>query len=264
MPVSIICLGDVVGEPGRKALRERLSVLKQRHAADLAIVNGENVAGGLGIDVKTAEDLYSFGADILTLGDHTWHKKEFRAFLDSNQERCIRPANYPEGAPGRGWTIAKTRAGVEIGVINLIGRVFFNTPLDCPFRKAEALLDAELANVKVRCIDLHAEATSEKMAMGFYLDGRSSCVFGTHTHVQTADETILAGGTAYISDLGMCGSLDSVIGMDHQSALSRFLGGLPLNYRIGVGRRVLSGIAVTVDSTTGKALRIERIREILE
>lgn len=257
--LSILCFGDVVGRTGRVALKLALPEIKARFSADFVVVNGENAAGGTGLDAGTARELFEAGADVLTLGDHVWQKKDLHAVLDRESDRMVRPANYAAGAPGKGWLIVE-RHGVKIGVFNIIGRVFMNLLLDCPFSAADTLLAGPLAGCRVIIGDLHAEATSEKIAMGRYLDGRISLLFGTHTHVQTADETILPGGTAYITDLGMSGSADGVIGMDGEVALKRFLTGMPHAYKVAPGDGLLCGIAVQVDLQTGKALEITRIR----
>jgi len=265
MPVGvelrILFFGDVVGRPGREGLRRVLPGLRQRFAADLVIVNAENAAGGLGIDAERARELLSGGADVLTLGDHAFQKKESWNFLDQSKDLCVRPANYPDGAPGAGWVVKTLASGVRISVTNLLGRVFVNSPLDCPFQVADRLCRGEFGSADVRILDMHAEATSEKMAMGWFLDGRVSAVLGTHTHVQTADERVLPLGTAFISDAGMCGPWDSVIGMQTKAALQRFQRGLPLKYEVGEGAAVVQGVCVTVDSGSGKASRIERIQE---
>jgi len=257
--IKVLCLGDVVGEPGRTLVQELLPGLRKEFALDLIIANAENAAGGLSPDIKTSEELHAAGVDVLTSGDHVWKRKEFYPFLDQNKHWAIRPANFPEGAPGAGVCLIEKR-GVKIGVMNLIGRVFMNATLDCPFKKADQLLQSELSSTKIIICDLHTEATSEKVAMGRYLDGRTSLVFGTHTHVQTADEQIFSGGSAYISDLGMCGSFDSVIGMDPETAIARFTTGLPSSYKVGAGRKILCGVVCEIDSANGKALKIERVQ----
>ncbi len=261
--MKILCLGDVVGRPGRQVLKQCLQLLVQRCCADLVVVNGENSAGGLGISQSTAEEIRHSGADVITLGDHTWQKKESHAYINSHSDWIIRPANYPPGAPGRGWTIvqAKNQNQTKIGVFNLLGRVFMNFPLDCPFRTADSLLAEELRDCAVIIGDVHAEATSEKVALGRYLDGRVSLIFGTHTHVQTADESILSGGTAYISDVGMTGCLDGVIGMNAAIATKRFLSGMPLAYEVAEGPGTMQGVLADIDIATGKALSIERVKE---
>jgi len=241
-------------------LQRLLPSLVKRLNANGVIVNGENAAGGLGLDAKTADEIRAAGASVVTLGDHTWQKKELKVAIESRTSWLIRPGNYPPGAPGNGHTIVSL-GGEKLGVMNLLGRVFINFPLDCPFRTADALLNGPLKECSMIVCDMHAEATSEKLAMARHLDGRVSLVFGTHTHVQTADERILPGGTAFISDLGMCGSQDGVIGMDARVALQRFLTGLPLAYEVAAGEPVLHGIVCEFDPRSGKAISIERIRE---
>lgn len=255
--LTIICLGDVVGRPGRKAVASVLGRIREERAADLCIVNGENASGGIGLDPGGALELQTAGAQIITLGDHTWKIPELRPYLDHNSSTCIRPANYPDGAAGRGWAIWEGPGGCKVGVMNLIGRVFFNTPLDCPFRAADEILAGPLKGCDITVCDFHAEATSEKYGMGRYLDGRVSLVVGTHTHVQTSDAHILPGGTAYITDLGMCGVPESVIGMDSKTAITRFVSGIPSSYKIAKGAARLHGIAATIDIKSGKGISIE-------
>ncbi len=255
--VTVLCLGDVVGRPGRGALTRGLPALREEHNVDLVIANGENAAGGTGLDPGTAREIFEAGVDIITLGDHTWQKKDLHSLLDSDQ-RLVRPANYPAGAPGRGFT-SVTRKGIKIGIFNLIGRVFMSQLVNCPFDAAEEIVDYHLKDCAIRIGDMHAEATSEKYALGRLLDGRVSLLFGTHTHVQTADETILPGGTAFISDLGMTGPDGGVIGMDAEVALKRFRTGMPHAYKIGQGDGVICGIVAELTSD-GKAAKITRVR----
>lgn len=260
MVMRILCLGDVVGRPGRVGLERLLPGLTKRHAVDVVIVNGENAAGGLGLDTKTADEIKAAGAMVVTLGDHTWQKKELKVAIETRGSWLIRPANYPPGAPGQGYTTL-TVGSVSVGVMNLLGRVFINFPLDCPFRAADEILAGPLKDCDVVVVDMHAEATSEKLAMARHLDGRVALVFGTHTHVQTADERVLPGGTGFISDLGMCGSQEGIIGMDAKVALQRFLSGMPHAYEVAAGEPVLHGVLAEVDPTKGHALRLERIAE---
>ncbi len=258
--MRFLCLGDVVGRPGRLGIKQTLGRLKEIYNPDLVVVNGENAAGGLGIDLGTYEELKLSGANLITLGDHAWQKKESIPLLNEQGNGLIRPANYPEGAPGRGWTIVSSQAGLKVGVMNLLGRVFLNLFLDCPFKTAERLLERELKDCHLVICDFHGEATSEKEAFARHFDGRLSLVFGTHTHVQTADERILPGGTAFISDLGMCGSQDGVIGMDATKAIARFLTGMPHAYEVAKGEPIVQGIFCEVDDKSRRALKIERIR----
>lgn len=259
--LRVLCVGDVVGRPGREIIRARLPLIQREHQIDFTVVNGENSAGGLGIDGGTAKEIFQAGANVITLGDHTWDRKEARTYLDQADHTVIRPANYPVGAPGRGWVVVTGPRGIKIAVVNLLGRVFMNGALDCPYHKVEALLESELRDATVRICDMHAEATSEKVAMGRFLDGRFSVVVGTHTHIQTADEVILPQGTAYLTDMGMTGPTESVIGMDIQTALKRLRTGLPAPYAVGDGPRVLQGLITDIDETTGKALAVKRIRD---
>jgi 2',3'-cyclic-nucleotide 2'-phosphodiesterase len=257
--IRIMCLGDVVGRPGRIVLKQHLSNLRNEHDIDFVVVNCENSSGGLGIVREIAEEISSFGVDIVTLGDHTWQRKEVRNFLETSSDWCIRPANFPEGCPGKGWTVVSSKEGIEIGVINLLGRVFIGGALDCPFRKVQEILEGPLSNCRIVVCDLHAEATSEKVAMGRFLDGRISFLFGTHSHVQTSDNQILPGGTGYMTDLGMCGSSAGVLGMDTEVALTRFLTGIPSSYKIAKGSSVVSGAVAEIDVETGLAVSVERI-----
>jgi metallophosphoesterase (TIGR00282 family) len=261
--INILALGDVVGRPGRRALQSHLSTLKAREKIDVVVVNGENSAGGAGIDFACAREIRDSGADFITLGDHTWQRSEAEPLLNDNPDWIIRPANYPPSAAGRGYAI-KEIAGLKIGVINLMGRVFINQFLDCPFRTAGALLSKELKGCDVIICDMHAEATSEKKALGYFLDGQVSLVFGTHTHVQTADETIFPKGTAFITDLGMCGPLASVLGMDSQVSIDRFVTGMKHSYEVASGPVELCGVVVRYDPQAKRAISIKRVREIVQ
>lgn len=265
LKLKVLCFGDVVGRPGRGALKNALQTLKHKHNPNLVVANGENSAGGTGMDIGCAKELLSFGVDVITLGDHVWQKKELRGYLavEENLKSCIRPANYPDGAPGRGWTICKDKDGNQIGVMNLMGRVFMNFPLDCPFKKAEEILTKHLSSCKVIICDFHGEATSEKIAFSRLFDGRVSLIFGTHTHVQTADNCVLSGGSGYITDVGMCGCIDGVIGMSKEVALQRFLTGMPVPYEIADGVAAVSGVVAAIDAQTGKAISVERFWQIV-
>ncbi len=262
--IKVLCIGDVVGEPGREVLTKVLPRIKLAEKPDLVVVNAENAAGGVGIELGTAQTIREAGADIITLGDHTFQRKEAQELLKKHSEWCVRPANYPDGAPGRGWAVFTTSSGIKIAVFNLLGRVFINSPLDCPFRKAEELLSGALADVKLRVLDMHAEATSEKLAMARHLDGRIALQVGTHTHVQTADEQIFPGGTGYISDLGMTGSMDGVIGMASDVALARFLTGRPHAYKVAAGAGVIHGVLAELDPETARTISIRRVRQGLD
>ncbi len=253
----ILAIGDVIGKPGRQALNIFLPQIKQEYGIDLTIVNAENSAHGIGVTPETAEELLKAGADVLTSGNHVWAHKTILPCLDS-QMPLIRPLNYPPGVPGRGYVV---KNGVL--VVNLIGRTFMDH-YDCPFRTMDALL-AQLENKPpVIIVDFHAEATSEKMALGRYLDGRVSAVLGTHTHVGTIDARILPKGTAYVTDIGMTGPVDSIIGDDPENVLKRFLTQLPYHLSAGIGKTILNALLIRVDDITGKATWIERIQRETE
>ncbi|RKY02423.1 TIGR00282 family metallophosphoesterase [Candidatus Poribacteria bacterium] len=258
--MKVLFIGDVVGRPGRRAVREILSRIKEGY--DLIIANGENSAGGLGITPKVADELFSYGVNIITTGNHVWKEKEIYDYLDK-EPRILRPANYPEGTPGRGWGIYELDSGVKLCVVNLMGRVFM-APLENPFRTIDAILERVSGEVKIVIVDFHAEATSEKVAMGWYLDGRVSAVIGTHTHVQTADERVLPNGTAYITDAGMTGPFDSIIGMKKDAVIRRYLTMLPVRFEVAKGDVMLCGVEIEIDDETGKALSIKRVRVPLD
>jgi len=257
MPVKLLFIGDIIGKPGREALSRELHRIVDRHRVDLVIANGENAAGGFGLTAETAQDLFKCGVQMLTSGNHIWDKKDALEYI-KREERIVRPANYPEGTPGRGTTVVKTPGGVKIGILNLEGRVFMNN-LDCPFRCA----DREIARLKeetpIVFVDFHAEATSEKVSLGWYLDGRVCAVIGTHTHVQTADERILPAGTAYLTDAGMTGSFDSVIGVRKEDAVQKFLTQRPSKFEVAKKDIRINGVVIEVDEKSGLALSIERI-----
>lgn len=257
MPVKLLFIGDIIGKPGREALSRELHRIVDRHYVDLVIANGENAAGGFGLTQETAQDLFKCGIHVLTSGNHIWDKKDALDYI-KREERIVRPANYPEGTPGHGTTIASTPGGVKVGILNLEGRVFMNN-LECPFRCA----DREIAKLKeetpIVFVDFHAEATSEKVALGWYLDGRVSAVVGTHTHVQTADERILTSGTAYLTDAGMTGSFDSVIGVRKEDAIEKFVTQRPSKFEVAKKDIRVNGVVIEVDEKTGLALKIERI-----
>lgn len=260
--INILFLGDVFGRPGRRLIHELLPSLINRHAVDLVVANVENASGGVGVNIKAAEELFRAGVDVMTSGNHIFRHREIYDYLD-HEERLLRPANYPSPSPGRGALLTETNAGVPLGVVNVMGRVFM-TPLDCPF----ATVDREVADLKKRgarliIVDIHAEATSEKKALAWHLDGRVGAVLGTHTHVQTADEAILPGGTAYISDLGMTGPHESVIGMRKEPVLERFLSGRPTRFEAASKGLRLEGALVTLNPETGRSENIMRIQEVL-
>jgi len=252
----ILAIGDIIGQPGRQAIHELVPGLRQQYGLDLVIANGENVAGGFGLTLKTAEELLSNGIDVLTSGNHIWAQKEIIPYLDSDMP-ILRPLNYPAGVPGRGYL----KTG-KVMIVNLIGRTFMNS-FDCPFRAMDRLLAELKPKPPVIIVDFHAEATSEKVAFGRYLDGRVSAVLGTHTHVGTIDARILPGGTAYVTDIGMTGPTDSIIGDDAEAVIQRFLTMMPHHLAVGKGKPVLNGILVGIDESSGRATSIERIcREI--
>lgn len=257
--MRVLILGDVVGRPARRAIRDLVPSLIEREGIDLAIANAENAAGGIGVDVKSAKELLSSGLDVLTSGNHIWKKKEIYQYMDEHSE-LIRPANYPEGAPGRGWCAWQNDHGLNALIINVQGRVFMPNHVDDPFRSVDAICRERGRHSRVIIVDMHAEATSEKNAMGWYLNGRASIVFGSHTHVQTSDDRILPGGTAYITDVGMCGPLDSVIGMEKETVIKGFLSQLPRQFEVAHENVVLQGIIVDVDDDSGQAREIRRLR----
>ena len=256
----LLVVGDVHGRPGRRILKERLPRLRARYDARFIVANGENAAGGAGLSREVAEEIFGAGVDVITGGNHIWQHRDAQELLDGDA-RIVRPLNYPPGVPGRGSTVAASKDGVPVAVLNLQGRVFM-PELDDPFRAVRAELEGVRGRARVIVLDFHAEATSEKIAMGWYLDGKISALIGTHTHVQTADERILPQGTAYLSDVGMTGPRDGVIGMDRERIIERFLTGLPVRFEVASGPAQLNAVAVEVDEETGKARRIERILEV--
>lgn len=257
MPVKILFIGDIIGKPGRQAVSRELHRLVDRYNADIVIANGENAAGGFGLTGETAKELFNQGIHLLTSGNHIWDKKDQIPVVLADS-RVIRPANYPDGAPGRGSAILTTPGGVKVGILNLEGRVFMKT-LECPFRVADREIERMKSETAIIFVDFHAEATSEKSALGWYLDGKVSAVIGTHTHVQTADERILTQGTAFMTDVGMTGGFDSIIGMGKEETINKFLTQLPAKFEVAKKDIRLNGVAVGVDELTGKAVSIERI-----
>lgn len=250
-------IGDIVGRPGRSIIRHKLPFIKKKYEADFVIANGENAAGGRGITEKIAQELFISGIDFLTMGNHVWDNKDIFNFIEK-EDFMIRPANYPLEAPGKGYRVIQTDKGLNIGILNISGRTFMN-PLDCPFKTADKIICEMQEKAKIIIVDFHAEATSEKIAMGYYLDGKVSLVVGTHTHVQTADEKILSHGTAYITDLGMTGPSESVLGMEKDRVIQKFLTQMPVRFEVAKGPSEINGIAVEIDESTGKALAIQRI-----
>jgi len=260
--MKILFIGDIVGSPGRQAIRELVPELTKRHKLDLCIANAENAAGGSGITPQIAEELFSYGLHMLTSGDHIWNRKEILEMLDSDG-RILRPANYPPGVPGSGSGLCKTRDGRAVGVINVEGRVFMHSSLECPFKYAQAAAAELKKSTAVILVDIHAEATSEKIALGWYLDGSVSAVLGTHTHIQTADEKILPQGSAYITDVGMTGPYHSVIGRKTEQILARFLTQMPVRFEMATEDVQLHGAVLDIDEKTGKAVSITRVQEKL-
>jgi metallophosphoesterase (TIGR00282 family) len=255
--VRLLFIGDVTGKPGRKLLADRLPGLRRSLALDVVIANGENAAGGMGLTAGVAAELFASGIDVLTGGNHIWQNREAYDLLDSDP-RVLRPANYPPGVPGRGAAVITTTGGLRIGILNLEGRVFMHY-LEDPFRVGREQAETLRASVPAVVVDFHAEATSEKIAMGWYLDGRVSAVIGTHTHVQTADERVLPGGTAYITDVGMTGPRDGIIGMAREAILERFLTQLPVRFEVAAGPVQLNAMIVDV-AGDGRATAVERLR----
>jgi 2',3'-cyclic-nucleotide 2'-phosphodiesterase len=255
--MRLLCIGDVVGGPGRRILQARLAELVRDNDVDLVVANGENLAGGVGVTAATAEELFAAGVGVITGGNHTWKHKEAHGALDRDA-RLLRPYNYPAGAPGRGLTVVETRRG-PVAVLNLIGRIFMD-PVDCPFAAADRAFEELGARARVVAVDMHCEATSEKRAMGWHLCGRATVVYGTHTHVPTADEEVLPGGTAYVTDLGMTGPYDSVIGTKKELVLRRFRSMRPVAFDTAKGDLQLRGVVVDVDESTGRASGVRRLK----
>ncbi len=255
--MKILMVGDIVGSPGRRIFKQVVKRLRADNAVHAVVANAENAAAGSGITADIAAELFAAGADVLTLGDHTWNQKGIEAFI-AGEKRLLRPANYPAGCPGNGWTTIQTTLG-QLTVINLLGRVFM-PPMDCPFRCADELLKRIPAGPPV-VVDFHAEATSEKIAMGWHLDGRVAAVVGSHTHVQTSDEHLLPAGTAYLTDLGMTGPSASVIGREVAPVLRKFITGMPARLEVAKGAAVLEGALLELDRASGRAVSITRLRE---
>jgi metallophosphoesterase (TIGR00282 family) len=257
MKVNILCIGDVVGRPGRNIIAGKLRSLVRDHEVDCVIVNAENAAGGSGCTPQIHDKMIKYGAHLVTLGDHTYRKRDIIPTLD-NALDIVRPANWSPSAPGRDFAVYITTKGPTVGVFTLLGRIFMK-PADCPYRAADAVISKLKHKADIIFLDMHAEATSEKIAMGYYLDGRVSCVFGTHTHVVTADECILPGGTAYITDIGMTGPHDSVLGRRKESVIKAFTTQMPIPFEVAMGDVRINAILVTVDSHTKRAESIKRI-----
>ena len=255
--MRILFIGDIFGKPGREVARRAIPALIERESLDFVIANVENSAAGFGVTGDLADAILSYGVDAMTSGNHVWDKKEILDYIP-RQPKLIRPANFPPGTPGRGSYVGKTRTGEPIGVINVMGRIFMQ-PLDDPFAVVQKEIEAMRGKARVILVDFHAEATSEKVAMGWHLDGKVSAVFGTHTHVQTADDRILPKGTAYLTDVGMTGPHDSIIGVTTEVALGRFLNGMPARFESATGPGRLNAVLVTADRSTGRATAIQRL-----
>ncbi|WP_026692409.1 TIGR00282 family metallophosphoesterase [Peribacillus kribbensis] len=254
--MRILFIGDVVGSPGRKMVEDYLPRIKEKYKPQITIINGENAAGGKGITEKIYRGFLEAGAQAVTLGNHSWDNRDIFNFIDS-AKYMVRPGNFPSGTPGEGLKFIKFNQA-EVAVISLQGRTFM-ADLDCPFKKADELVDAARKRTSFIFVDFHAEATSEKQAMGWYLDGRVSAVVGTHTHVQTADNRILPNGTAYLSDVGMTGPYDGILGMEREAVLKRFLTSMPVRFEVPEGRTILSGVIIDIDPKTGMARKTERL-----
>ena len=259
--MKLLFIGDIVGQPGRNAVKTLLPKLRERHALDFVIANGENSAGGSGITPKTAAEIFSAGVDVITSGDHLWDQKEVMELLE-REERFLRPSNYPPGTPGRGRVVVRLGSLPPVGVMNFQGRTFM-PPLENPFLLAREEVARVREQTKIIFVDFHAEATSEKIAFARMLDGQVSAVVGTHTHVQTADEQIFPGGTAYLSDAGFTGPHDSVLGREIEPVLQKFLTGMPQRFEVAKDRVILHGALIDIDDYTGKALNIQRISEAI-
>lgn len=260
--IRILFIGDVMGRPGRSGVRHLVPDIVDNFGINLVIANAENAAGGIGVTAKVVGELLDNGVHVLTSGNHVWAKKEIMGYL-AGSERLLRPANYPPGLPGQGSTVIYTQQGDPVGILNLQGRVYMEN-LDCPFRVAEKEVEALKGKAKIIIVDFHAEATSEKVALGWFLDGRTSAVLGTHTHIQTADERLLPLGTAYITDVGMTGAVDSVIGMKKEIAIERFLTQIPRKLEVARKDVQLQGVILEIDKKTGGCVSIKRIQAGLE
>lgn len=258
--MKILFFGDVIGRVGREGLGQALPTFRQKHQPDLIVVNAENAARGKGITQKIAQEIWGMGVDVITMGNHTFDRKEILSFID--EPKILRPLNYAPSVPGHGMGIFKTRSGIPVGVFQVMGRVYM--PLtDCPFRAADAAIAALKTEAKIILVDIHAEITSEKAAFGWHVDGRVSAMLGTHTHVQTADERVMPGGTAYLTDAGACGPLNSVIGGDIRTSVARFVTGLHHPLLVATGDAQVCGCVIDIDESTGRARSIERLREIV-
>lgn len=257
--MKVLFMGDVMGAPGARAIQTFLPSLRAQVHPDLVIANGENMADGAGMNQANAELLFDAGVDVITNGNHVWDKAQTWSLI-AQDSRLLRPHNMPPGSPGSGWWVGRLSSGIQVGVLNLLGTTFMHPVVGCPFRHADAVLETKPSDVKIIIVDFHAETTLEKTALGWYLNGRVSAVLGTHTHIPTADERVLAGGTAYITDVGMCGCYDSAIGLGIENALQRFVAKRPAPYDVAAGRATLCAVLVEIDDSTGRAIAIQRIR----
>jgi hypothetical protein len=260
--MRFVFMGDVVGEPGRDVVKAVVPVLMERYSPDFVVVNGENAAGGNGLTPRLAYELMRYKVDVITLGDHTWDQREIMPFF-AEEPRVIRPMNFPDSCPGKGYVVVQGN-GLKLGVINAMGRTFMGLAVDNPFLTLEAVIAEVKKETPNILVDFHAEATSEKIAMGRFLQGKVSCVVGTHTHVQTADDTVLPGGTAYLTDAGFCGAHDSVIGREVDAIIERNQTLMPIRMKLAYGGLQADGIMVEVDESTGQAVSIERFQEKVE
>jgi len=260
--VRLLFIGDIVGQPGRNAVKTLLPKLREQHALDFVIANGENSAGGSGITPKTAEEIFSAGVDVITSGDHLWDQKEVIELL-ANEKRFLRPFNYPADVPGRGSGVFEIQSLVSIAVLNMQGRTFMQPPLDNPFLLAAEEVKKLRERTKIIFVDFHAEATSEKIAFARFLDGQVSAVVGTHTHVQTADEQIFSGGTAYLTDAGFTGPHEGVLGREMEPVIKKFLSGMPQRFEVARNNVLLHGAMIEIDDASGKAVEIQRVAENL-
>ncbi len=258
--MKVLFIGDVYGNPGRKAAREMIRRIKKEEAIDFCVANCENAAGGSGITYVVAQELYAAGVDAITMGNHTWSKSEVLNFIDSDS-KIVRPANYPQELPGKSSAVISSKNG-RIGIINLLGRIYMDS-VDCPFKAAEREIEYLKSFVKVIVVDMHAEATSEKHAIAWYLDGRVSCVLGTHTHVQTADERILPCGTGYITDVGMTGPYEGIIGVNRDIVIKKFLTHMPVKFEVAKGSAQFNAVILDIDEKNGRTTKISRVSHLL-
>lgn len=259
--MRILFIGDIVGKPGREVVKNILPRVITEENIQFVIANCENAAGGFGLTPKISREVFSIGVNVITMGNHVWARKEISEIIE--EENILRPANFPSEVPGKGWAIIQASNGTKVGIINLMGRVYMST-LECPFRTADAIIEEISKQTKIIVVDMHAEITSEKVAMGWYLDGKVSAVIGTHTHVPTADERVLPQGTAYITDIGMTGPLDSVIGIKKEIILKKYLTQMPMRFEVANDDLVFAGAVMEIEEKTGKAKSIKRIAKPFE